>query len=110
MIVGSPAIIGLIHATLTKTLLIPSGFLFPTRDPTVTAPSPVTGYRSDLIPGANVLTLLAAEPWTALRVRPEPLSFDRVLHQRAGSLLGRIAADHAGLESNNLQAYWESTH
>ncbi|KAL3662446.1 hypothetical protein V7S43_012305 [Phytophthora oleae] len=110
MIVGSQAIIGWIHATLTKTLLIPSGFLFPARDPTVTAPSLVTGYRSDLITGANVLALMATEPWTVLRVRSESLTFDRVLHQRAGSLLGMIAAAYTGLESNNLQAYWESTH
>ncbi|OWZ06317.1 hypothetical protein PHMEG_00021438 [Phytophthora megakarya] len=77
----------MIQATLTKRLPIPSGFLYPARMPLVRAPIPRTGYRSELITGANVLALLATDPRLVLR---QNLSF-------------------AALEENHLIAYWEST-
>ncbi|OWZ00774.1 hypothetical protein PHMEG_00027965, partial [Phytophthora megakarya] len=110
-IVGTVPIIVMIQATLTKRLPIPPGFLFPVRTPFVRAPIPVTSYRSELITGANVLALMATEPWRLLRQnRPTPLTFDHNLHRRAGTPLRRIAVSCAALEKDHLIAYWESTH
>ncbi|OWZ18650.1 hypothetical protein PHMEG_0007226 [Phytophthora megakarya] len=96
-IMGTVLIVAMIKATLTKRLPIPPGFLFP-------VPIPVTGYRSELITGANVLALMATEPWHLIRRnRPTPLTFDHNLHRRAVTPLWRIAEDH-------LITYWESTH
>ncbi|OWZ17070.1 hypothetical protein PHMEG_0009040 [Phytophthora megakarya] len=109
-IVGSVPIIAMIQATLTKRLPIPYGFLYSARMPLVQAPIPRTGYRFELITGANVLALLATEPWLVLRNRPTPLTFDHNLHRRANTPLWRIAVSYAGLEADHLQAYWKSTH
>ncbi|OWY97024.1 hypothetical protein PHMEG_00032547 [Phytophthora megakarya] len=93
-IVGTVPILVMIPATLTKRL--PPGFLFPVRTPFVPAPIPVTGYRSELITGANN--------------RPTPLTFDHNLHRRAATPLWRIAVSYAALEEDHLIAYWKSTH
>ncbi|OWY92099.1 hypothetical protein PHMEG_00039037, partial [Phytophthora megakarya] len=95
-IVGTVPIIAMIQATLTKRLPILPNFLFPVRSPLVRAPIPVTGYRSELITGANR--------------RPTPLTFDRNLHRRAGTPLWWIAVSYAALEEDHMIAYWESTH
>ncbi|OWZ05693.1 hypothetical protein PHMEG_00022168 [Phytophthora megakarya] len=101
----------MIKSTLTKRLPIPPGFLFPARTPFVWAPIPVTGYRSELITGANVLVLMATSPWLVLRQnRPTPLTFDHNLHRRASTPLWRIAVSYYALEEDHLIAYWESTH
>ncbi|OWZ00093.1 hypothetical protein PHMEG_00028797 [Phytophthora megakarya] len=100
----------MIQATLTNRLPIPSGFLYPARMPLVRAPIPRTGYHSELNTGANVLALLATEPWLVLRNRPTPLTFDLNLHRRANTPLWRIAVSYAGLEEDHLMSYWESTH
>ncbi|OWY91637.1 Internalin [Phytophthora megakarya] len=77
-IVGTVPIIAMIQATLTKRMPIPANFLFPYRVPPVRAPMPVVGYCSGLITGANVLALMATEPWRILgRRRPTPLTFDQ---------------------------------
>ncbi|OWZ00342.1 hypothetical protein PHMEG_00028487, partial [Phytophthora megakarya] len=110
-IVGTVPIIAMIKATLTKRMLIPSNFLFPFRNPLIRALIPVTGYRSELITGANVLALMATEPWRMLgRRRPTPLTFDHNLHRRAETPLWRIAVSYAALEEDHMTAYWESTH
>ncbi|OWZ14648.1 hypothetical protein PHMEG_00011846 [Phytophthora megakarya] len=110
-IVGTVPIIVMIQATLTKRVATPHGFLFPVRTPFVRAPIPVTGYRSELITGANVLALMATAPWRLLgQRRPTPLTFDHNLHRRADTLLWRIAVSYAALEEDHLIAYWESTH
>ncbi|OWY92908.1 hypothetical protein PHMEG_00037884 [Phytophthora megakarya] len=99
--VGTVPIFVMILSTLTKILPIPPGYLYPARTPPVRHPIPRTGYRSELITGANILTLVAAQPWLALRDRPAPLTFDRHLHRRADSPLWRIAVSYAGLESDH---------
>ncbi|OWZ03874.1 hypothetical protein PHMEG_00024319 [Phytophthora megakarya] len=105
-IMGSIPIIAMIQTTLTKRLPIPSGFVYPAR-----TPFPRTGYRSKMITGANVLALLSTEPWLGLRRNlPTPLKFDHKLHRRANTPLWRIAVSYAGLEEDNLIAYWELTH
>ncbi|OWY95255.1 hypothetical protein PHMEG_00034788, partial [Phytophthora megakarya] len=110
-IVGTMPILAMISATLTKQLPIPPGFLFPVRTPFVRAPIPVTGYRSELITGANVLALNATAPWRMLGHKPPtPLTFDHNLHRRAGTLLWGIAVSYDALEEDHLIAYWESTH
>ncbi|OWZ08873.1 hypothetical protein PHMEG_00018518 [Phytophthora megakarya] len=110
-VVGTVPILVMIPATLTKRLPIPPGFLFPVRTPFVRAPIPVTGYRSELITGANVLALMATELWRLLRQNhPTPLTFDHNLHRRDATPLWRIAVSYAALEEDHLIAYWESTH
>ncbi|OWZ02734.1 hypothetical protein PHMEG_00025656 [Phytophthora megakarya] len=107
-IVGTVAIIAMIQATLTKRMPIPPYFLFPFRNPLIRAPIPVTGYRSELITGANVLALMATEPWRMLgQRRPTPLTVDHNLHRRADTPLWRIAVSYAVLEENHMIAYWE---
>ncbi|OWZ00458.1 hypothetical protein PHMEG_00028346 [Phytophthora megakarya] len=86
-----------IISTLTKSLPIPSGFLYHARMPL-------------LITDANVLALLARQPWLVLRNRPTPLMFDHNLHRCANTPLWRIAVSYAGLEADHLLVYWESTH
>ncbi|OWZ03157.1 hypothetical protein PHMEG_00025158 [Phytophthora megakarya] len=100
----------MIPATLTERLLIPSGFLYAARMPPIRALIPRTDYRSELITGANVLTLQATQPWLALQNHPPSLTFDRHLHRRANTPLWRIAVSYAGLGADHLQAYCESTH
>ncbi|OWY98156.1 hypothetical protein PHMEG_00031144 [Phytophthora megakarya] len=85
--VGIILIIVMIKATLTKRMQIPPNFLFPFRNPLIRAPIPVTGYRSELITGANVLALMATE-----------------------TPLWLIAVSYAALEEDHMIAYWESTH
>ncbi|OWZ11284.1 hypothetical protein PHMEG_00015721 [Phytophthora megakarya] len=48
--------------------------------------------------------------YPALRSRPAPLTFDCHLDRRADSPIWRIAVSYARLESDHLEAYWESTH
>ncbi|OWZ09187.1 hypothetical protein PHMEG_00018151 [Phytophthora megakarya] len=101
----------MIQATLTTRMPIPANFLFPNRLPPVRAPQPVVGYCSGLITGANVLALLATEPWRALgQRRPTRLTFDHDLHRRTETPLWRIAVAYAALEEDHMIAYWESTH
>ncbi|OWZ12635.1 hypothetical protein PHMEG_00014175 [Phytophthora megakarya] len=100
-IVVSIPIIAMIQSTLAKWLPIPPGFLFPARSPFVRAPIPRSGYRSELITGANLVLR---------RNRPTRLTFDHNLHWRANNLLWQIAVSYAGLEEDHLIAYWESTH
>ncbi|OWY99353.1 hypothetical protein PHMEG_00029651, partial [Phytophthora megakarya] len=110
-IVETVPIIVMIQATLTKRMPILANFLFPHRVTPVRAPIPVVGYRSELITGANVLALMATEPWRMLgRRRPTPLTFDLNLHRRAETPLWRIAVASAALEEDHMIAYWESTH
>ncbi|OWZ13984.1 hypothetical protein PHMEG_00012606 [Phytophthora megakarya] len=95
----------MIQTTLTKRLPIPSGFVYPARTSFVQALSP------GLVTGANVLVLLATEPWLGLRRnRLTPLTLDHKLHRRPNNPLWRIAVSYAGLEEDNLIAYWELTH
>ncbi|OWY97991.1 hypothetical protein PHMEG_00031355 [Phytophthora megakarya] len=101
----------MIQATVTKRMPVPASFLFPYRVPPVRAPIPVVGYLSGLITGANVLALMATEPWRMLgRRRPTPLTFDHNLHRRAATPLWRIAVAYAALEGGHMIVYWESTH
>ncbi|OWY92555.1 hypothetical protein PHMEG_00038399, partial [Phytophthora megakarya] len=110
-IVGTVPIIAMIQATLKKRMPIPANFLFPHRVPPVRAPIPLVGYRSELITGANVLALMANEPWRTLgQRRLIPLTFDHNLHRRAETPLWRIAVSYAALEEDHMIAYWESTH
>ncbi|OWZ01041.1 LOW QUALITY PROTEIN: hypothetical protein PHMEG_00027647 [Phytophthora megakarya] len=104
-IVGTVPIIAMIQATVTKRMPVPASFLFPYRVPPVRAPIPVVGYLSGLITGANVLALMATEPWRMLgRRRPTPLTFDHNFHRRAQTPLS------CPLEEDHMIAYWESTH
>ncbi|OWZ07060.1 hypothetical protein PHMEG_00020600, partial [Phytophthora megakarya] len=101
----------IIASTLTKRLPIPPNFLFPFRNPLIRVPIPGTGYRSELITRANVLALMATEPWRMLGQRPStPLTFDHNLHRRAATPLWRIAVSYVALEEDPMIAYWESTH
>ncbi|OWY97176.1 hypothetical protein PHMEG_00032359 [Phytophthora megakarya] len=101
----------MIKATLTKRLPILPNFLFPFRNPMIRAPIPVTGYRSELITGANVLALMATESWRMLgQRRSTPLTFDHNLHRQAATPLWRIAVSYAALEEDHMIGYWESTH
>ncbi|OWZ04124.1 LOW QUALITY PROTEIN: hypothetical protein PHMEG_00024029 [Phytophthora megakarya] len=111
IIMGTVPIIAMIQATLTKRMPIPINFMFPYRVPPVRAPQPVVGYCSGLITGANVLALMATEPWRMLRRRrPTPLTFDHNLHRWAQTPLWRITVGYAALEEDNMITYWESTH
>ncbi|KAL3659088.1 hypothetical protein V7S43_015972 [Phytophthora oleae] len=68
------AIILLIANTLTKRLLIPMGWLYLSRALAGPAPTPGIEYRNDLITCANVMGLLAREPWDLLRNPGQPLT------------------------------------
>ncbi|KAK1946385.1 hypothetical protein P3T76_001938 [Phytophthora citrophthora] len=106
---GQYSIVGLIANTLAKRLLIPSGWLFPSRIQAGPAPTPGTEYLNELITGPNVLDLMAREPWNELR-NPGPLTFDLALHEREGTPLAAVAATYRVLMERHLQAFWEATH
>ncbi|KAE9266189.1 hypothetical protein PF001_g30581, partial [Phytophthora fragariae] len=103
-------ITALILSSLSRDLVIPSGWLFPGHVRGTRKPIPGVGYRDDLITGANIQALINSRPWTVLANPATRLTFDLALHRGAQTRLGRIADAYLAYEDLQLWTYWETTH
>ncbi|KAE9289667.1 hypothetical protein PR003_g25494, partial [Phytophthora rubi] len=65
-------ITALILSSLSRDLVIPSGWLFPEHIRGTRKPVPGVGYRDDLITGANIQALINSRPWTVLANPTKP--------------------------------------